>query len=92
MKVCIYSRKSKFTGKGESIKNQIEMCKDYASSHFNVSKFIVYEDEGFSGGNIDRPEYQRMISDAKSRKFDIFICYLLCICLLSIFTTLLKEN
>lgn len=25
----IYSRKSKFTGKGESIENQIEMCRQY---------------------------------------------------------------
>lgn len=24
----IYSRKSKFTGKGESIENQIDMCKN----------------------------------------------------------------
>ena len=25
-KIAIYSRKSKYTGKGESTKNQIEMC------------------------------------------------------------------
>ena len=31
MKVAIYSRKSKFTGKGDSIENQIEMCKNYIS-------------------------------------------------------------
>lgn len=29
MKVAIYSRKSLFTGKGESVENQIEMCKQY---------------------------------------------------------------
>ena len=28
-KVAIYSRKSKYTGKGDSIENQIEMCKNY---------------------------------------------------------------
>ena len=27
--IAIYSRKSKFTGKGESIGNQIELCKEY---------------------------------------------------------------
>ena len=26
-KIAVYSRKSKYTGKGESTKNQIEMCK-----------------------------------------------------------------
>ena len=27
----IYSRKSKFTGKGESIENQIELCRLYSA-------------------------------------------------------------
>ncbi len=31
---AIYSRKSKFTGKGESIENQIEMCRQYISRNF----------------------------------------------------------
>ena len=30
----IYSRKSKFTGKGESIENQIEMCRQYIIYHY----------------------------------------------------------
>ena len=30
----IYSRKSKFTGKGESIGNQIELCRQYIAMHF----------------------------------------------------------
>lgn len=34
-RVAIYSRKSKFTGKGDSIENQIEMCKEYIDQHFN---------------------------------------------------------
>ena len=29
MKIAIYSRKSKFTGKGESIENQITLCREY---------------------------------------------------------------
>ena len=33
-KIAIYSRKSKFTGKGESIGNQIELCKDYVRNMF----------------------------------------------------------
>ena len=28
----IYSRKSKFTGKGESVENQVEMCRSYIAS------------------------------------------------------------
>lgn len=76
MKIAIYSRKSKFTGKGESIDNQIEMCKEYANKHFdNIEDFFIYEDEGFSGGNTDRPEFQRLIRDAKKKKFNALICY-----------------
>ncbi|SHJ49493.1 recombinase family protein [Paramaledivibacter caminithermalis] len=75
MKAAIYSRKSKFTGKGESIQNQIEICKEYGDKHFHIDEFIIYEDEGFSGGNIDRPEYQRMLDDAEKKRFDILICY-----------------
>ena len=32
--IAIYSRKSRFTGKGESIGNQIELCKDYVRNMF----------------------------------------------------------
>lgn len=76
MKVAIYSRKSKFTGKGESVENQIEMCKEYAKQHFdNIEEFFVYEDEGFSGGDTDRPKFQMLLQDSKKKKFDILICY-----------------
>ncbi|SHH53885.1 site-specific DNA recombinase [Caloranaerobacter azorensis DSM 13643] len=76
MRIAIYSRKSKFTGKGESTQNQIEMCKEYAKKHFaNIEDFLIYEDEGFSGGNTDRPEYRRMIKDARNGKFDVLMCY-----------------
>ncbi|WP_297422681.1 recombinase family protein [Clostridium sp.] len=78
MKAAIYSRKSKFTGKGESIENQVQMCKDYANLNLRdkvIDEFIIYEDEGFSGGNTNRPEFQRMMNDAENKKFDILICY-----------------
>ncbi len=58
MKAAIYSRKSKFSEKGESIENQIQMCKEYASINLrekNITEFLIYEDEGFSGGNTNRP-------------------------------------
>jgi site-specific DNA recombinase len=78
MKAAIYSRKSKFTGKGESIDNQIQLCKEYANIQLkdkSISDFIIYEDEGFSGGNTDRPQFQAMMKDAKAKKFDVLICY-----------------
>ena len=41
----IYSRKSKFTGKGESIENQIELCRQYIAMHFGeeaAENVLVY--------------------------------------------------
>lgn len=74
MKAAIYSRKSKFTGKGESIENQVQLCKEHAAK-LNITEYMVYEDEGFSGSNIDRPQFKRMLKDAKAKKFDVLICY-----------------
>ena len=32
--IAIYSRKSRFTGKGESIGNQVELCREYVRNFF----------------------------------------------------------
>ena len=71
---AIYSRKSKFTGKGESIENQVEMCKQYGRN-IGIDTFEIYEDEGFSAKNTDRPEFQRLMRDIKKKKFTHLICY-----------------
>jgi len=71
---AIYSRKSKFTGTGESIINQIELCKR-EGDHLGIDQFIIYEDEGFSGKNIKRPQFQKMLIDSREKKFDVLICY-----------------
>lgn len=77
MSVAIYSRKSKYTGKGESVENQIQLCKEYAVKNLGYENkdFIIYEDEGFSGSNTNRPEFQRMLTDIKEKKIDLIICY-----------------
>ncbi|HHU06481.1 MAG TPA: recombinase family protein [Clostridiales bacterium] len=75
---AIYSRKSKYTGKGESIETQIELCRQYINAHFGekaAENILVYEDEGFSGGNLARPEFKRMMADAQSGKFSAIVVY-----------------
>lgn len=74
----IYSRKSKFTGKGESIENQIEMCKQYIRVQYGdeaADNALVYEDEGFSGGTLERPQFKKMMADAKERHFKAIVVY-----------------
>lgn len=74
MIAAIYSRKSKFSEKGESVENQVKMCESYANT-LGIDKFIIYEDEGFSGGNVERPQFQKMMKEAKDKKFNYLICY-----------------
>jgi site-specific DNA recombinase len=75
---AIYSRKSKFTGKGESIGNQIELCRQYILTHYGESfadSALIFEDEGFSGGNLERPQFQQMMREAKEKKISAIVCY-----------------
>ena len=74
----IYSRKSKFTGKGESIENQIELCRQYIAIHFGeeaAENVLVYEDEGFSGGNLERPQFKKMMKDSQKIEFAAIVVY-----------------
>ncbi len=76
--IAIYSRKSKFTGKGESIENQIELCKQYIRGHYpqcSDTNILIYEDEGFSGGNTERPQFQQLMADARAKQFSAIVCY-----------------
>ena len=75
MKIAIYARKSKLTEKGDSINNQISMCKNYAKLHFNNCNFIIYKDEGFSGGNTKRPMFKKLMKDINIKKFEVLIWY-----------------
>ncbi|MCI8659117.1 MAG: recombinase family protein [Lachnospiraceae bacterium] len=75
---AIYSRKSKYTGKGESIGNQIEMCRDYLRLHFGEEKAkeaVIYEDEGFSGGTLNRPRFQAMMEEARQGTVQAVVVY-----------------
>ncbi len=77
-KIAIYSRKSRFTGKGESIENQIEMCKQYIRVQYGekcAENAVVFEDEGFSGGNLERPKFKKMMTEVKQKKFSIIVVY-----------------
>lgn len=76
--IAVYSRKSRFTGKGESVGNQIEFCREYIRAHYGeaaVSQAEIFEDEGFSGGNLNRPGFQAMMELVRKRKFRAVIVY-----------------
>lgn len=77
MNIAIYSRKSVYTSTGDSIENQIDLCKDYylrMTANADVN-FIIYEDEGFSGKNTQRPQFQKLLADIKAKKINSLVCY-----------------
>ncbi|EOR20403.1 Site-specific recombinase, resolvase family protein [Clostridium sartagoforme AAU1] len=77
MNIAIYSRKSVYTSTGDSIENQIDLCKDYylrMTANADVN-FIIYEDEGFSGKNTQRPQFQKLLADVKAKKINSLVCY-----------------
>ena len=76
--IAIYSRKSKFTGKGESIGNQVELCREYIRAHCGeeaANGTVVFEDEGFSGGNLHRPAFQKMMQQIEHKKIKMLVVY-----------------
>ena len=78
MQFAIYSRKSKWTGRGASIENQLVMCREYIMANYSKVKeedIHEYEDEGFSGKNTQRPQFQKMMVDMRKEHFDYLVCY-----------------
>ena len=70
-RIAIYARKSVFREDSISIESQIEMC----GYETKGQDFIIYQDNGYSGKNTDRPDFQRMLSDIKSGKISKVIVY-----------------
>ena len=76
--IAVYSRKSRFTGKGESIGNQVDLCRSYIRSTFGeqyADRAVVFEDEGFSGGNLNRPGFRKMMDDVRAHQFRAVVVY-----------------
>ena len=56
-----------------SIANQKELVMDYLKSHHEIEVVSTYTDDGYSGVNFERPEFQRMLSDIREGKIDCVI-------------------
>jgi len=57
----------------ESITNQRSMLTAYASER-GWDIYDIYSDEDYSGSDDTRPEFNRMLADAKDRRFSVVIC------------------
>mgnify|MGYP000902036705 CR=1 FL=1 len=57
----------------ESIQNQKKLLLEYAAEN-KWDVYRIYCDEDYSGLDSERPEFNRLISDAKAGKFNIVLC------------------
>lgn len=76
---AIYTRKSTTMGLEQefnSLDAQREACAAYIERQAGWSIIAErYDDGGFTGANIDRPAFTRLMEDAESGKFDIVVVY-----------------
>lgn len=74
--IAIYARKSRFSSRSESVSTQVTLCREHCQRLFPDADFIVYDaDEGYSGKNTDRPDFQRLVDDIKSRRVNVVCVY-----------------
>ena len=66
------SRDDELLGESNSIQTQKAILLDYANSH-GFLNCVHYTDDGFSGGNFDRPAWKRMIADIEAGKVSAVI-------------------
>ena len=75
--VAAYLRLSKeeFGNEKESnsITNQKLIIDNYLKEHKEYKLIDYYVDDGYSGTDFDRPEFQRMLEDIKNKKIDVII-------------------
>jgi len=61
------------TLQSNSIENQKEYIEDYLQSKPEIRVVDFYIDDGYSGVNFDRPDFQRMLQDIKDKKINCVI-------------------
>lgn len=73
-KVCAYARVSTDSFKqGVSLDNQVETYEQQIRSNPDYEFVGVYADQGITGFSENRPEFQRMMEDARAGKIDLII-------------------
>lgn len=72
-KTAIYARLSKENQTFEKIETQIEEVRNYMENRKVFELVDIYSDNGYSGTNFKRPEFERLMEDIRNRKIDCII-------------------
>lgn len=73
MKIAIYVRKSVEVKDSVSIETQIQMCQNYFAD--TECEFETFSDDGYTGANIERPAFQRLLRKTQLNSFNAVVCY-----------------
>lgn len=68
MAIAIYARQSIEKDNSISCDTQVEQCKYCLKPDERKEKLLVYVDEGFTGANTNRADFQRMMRDVERGK------------------------
>lgn len=58
---------------GDSIRDQIESCKDYINRNDDLVLQDTYIDDGISGQKLDRDEFSRLLTNAQAGLIDLIV-------------------
>jgi DNA invertase Pin-like site-specific DNA recombinase len=81
IRCAIYTRKSTEEGLDQdfnSLDAQREACASYINSQRHEGWTLLphlYDDGGFSGGNMERPGLQRLLAEVKAGRVDVIVVY-----------------
>ncbi len=81
IRCAIYTRKSSDEGLDQefnSLHAQREACEAYVASQRHegwVALSTAYDDGGFSGGSLQRPALERLLTDIKTGRVDVVVVY-----------------
>ena len=73
-KSVVYARYSSDSQTEQSIEGQVRVCKEYAERN-GIEILEYYIDRAMTGTNDNRPEFQRMLADAKKKQWDCILVY-----------------
>ena len=74
MNAVIYARFSSDKQTELSIEAQVRACREYAARH-DLTITAVYADEAISGRTANRTQYQKMLSDASKKLFNVVLIH-----------------
>ena len=75
-KTALYLRLSRDDGnktESNSIASQREILKEYVKRYPDMEIYDIYVDDGYSGGNFDRPDFKRMMDDIYAGKVNCIV-------------------